>query len=87
MFLIKYKLVDLSGNVVEEEILPEIFETPAECDVLIERMSSRYGMSAYDIHEDRWWAREAGTYDETHYWWRSPIMDIRNENVRRNGGS
>ena len=85
MFLIKYKLVDLSGNVVEEEILPEIFETPGECDVLIERMSSRYGVSAYDIHEDRWWARETGTYDEIHYWWRSPIMDIHDENVRGTG--
>ena len=83
MFLIKYRLQDLSGNIVREEILPEVFETPIECDVLIERMTSRYGMSAYDIHEDRWWARKADDYSEIHYWWRAPIMDICNENIRR----
>ena len=82
MFLIKYRFQDLSGNIVRDEILPEVFETQAECDVLIERMSSRYDVSAYDIHEDRWWAREAGIYDEIHYWWRAPIMDIRDENIR-----
>ena len=85
MFLIKYRLQDLSGNIVREEILPEVFETPAECDVLIERMSSRYGMSAYDIHHDRWWARASGSFDEIHYWWRAPIMDICDENIRPGG--
>ena len=74
---------DISGNVLIEEILPEVFDTPAECDFLIERMSSRYALSAYDIHQDRWWARVNAGDGELHSWWRSPIMDISDENIRR----
>lgn len=83
MFLIKYRLQDPTGKVVLEEILPEVFETEVECDLLIERMSSNFGLRAYDIHEDRWWARETGTFSEIHYWWRAPITDIADDNIRR----
>jgi hypothetical protein len=86
MFLIKYRLQGPEGNIMREEILPEVFDTPAECDHLIVKMTSRFQLSDYDIVQDRWWAR-AGSGGETHYWWRSPIMDIRDENIRTVSGS
>jgi hypothetical protein len=76
MFLIKHRMQDQSGNILRDEILPDIYMTTAQCAVMMERMSGKFDISDYNIHRDTWWGRQAENFGETHFWWAAPVGDM-----------